>query len=125
MNHKRGQGAFEYILMLSGVLLVVILIVFILQNTLSNTNGTLSSQSSIVAQANNASIVRLYPGKNYNLVVYEKTGNVNSTAYPCCTWNSSVGCSYPPCTTSNSGLNGWGNVSCDSRYFDVKNGRCV
>ena len=35
---RRGQGAFEYILMLAGVLLIVILIVLILQANLANTN---------------------------------------------------------------------------------------
>jgi len=40
----RGQGAFEYILMLSGVLLVVITIIYMLQGTTTQANVTLAEQ---------------------------------------------------------------------------------
>jgi len=43
---NRAQGAFEYILMLSGVLLVVITVVFMLQGTTSNANNTLGQSRS-------------------------------------------------------------------------------
>jgi len=44
MERGRGQGAFEYILMLSGVLLVVVTIVFMMQGTVSSADDTLDAQ---------------------------------------------------------------------------------
>jgi len=41
----RGQGAFEYVLMLSGVLLVVVSTVFILQGTVSGADNTLDQNA--------------------------------------------------------------------------------
>ena|GEM_PF-740457 len=40
----RGQGAFEYILMLSGVLLIVIIIIYMMQGTVSSADSTLDAQ---------------------------------------------------------------------------------
>jgi len=44
MTPRRGQGAFEYILMLSGVLLVVITITYMLQGSLAQADNTLDAQ---------------------------------------------------------------------------------
>jgi len=44
MAQRRGQGAFEYILMLSGVLLVVITITYMMQGTVSSADNTLDAQ---------------------------------------------------------------------------------
>jgi Class III signal peptide len=141
MNRKKGQGAFEYILMLSGVLLIVILIIFILQSTLSGANNSIGTQQNTVSTATNVSVVRLYPGTSYNLTVYETTGNMNSTQFPCCTWYSnSTGPIYPfgsaptacgasvpyNCTgNSNTTSGSYTNILCTSRTFDIKNGRCA
>ena len=124
---SRGQGAFEYILMLSGVLLIVILIMFIWQNALSGTNNTLTGQRNTTSTINNVSIIHLYSGTTYNLTVYEATGNVNSTTFPCCTWNATGGCGAGVtygCQTNTNGVYGT-NITCPSRNFDIKNGRCV
>ena len=43
MNFKRAQGSFEYVLMLSGVLLVVITMVFLLQGTTSSANNSVGN----------------------------------------------------------------------------------
>ena len=40
--HRKGQGALEYILMLAGILLIVILIVLILQGSIRTSNTQLS-----------------------------------------------------------------------------------
>jgi hypothetical protein len=123
--------------MLSGVLLIVILIIFILQNTISATNNTMGTQQNAISTTTNVSIMHLYQGGIYNLTVYEATGNINSTTFPCCTWDSNgpfpagavtacqnaTGTTFN-CTTTTSTM-GWGNVLCPSRNFDVKNGRCA
>ena len=43
MDSRKAQGSFEYVLMLSGVLLIVITIVFVLQNTTSSANNTVGN----------------------------------------------------------------------------------
>ena len=43
MDSRRAQGSFEYVLMLSGVLLVVITMVFLLQGTTSSANNTVGN----------------------------------------------------------------------------------
>jgi len=58
----KAQGSFEYILMLSGVLLIVIMIVFILQGTVSSANNTVSAQGSTVSSMVDAS--KYTPGAN-------------------------------------------------------------
>ena len=44
MAQRRGQGAFEYILMLSGVLLVVITTVYMMQGSVAQADNTLDAQ---------------------------------------------------------------------------------
>jgi hypothetical protein len=137
MNMKKGQGAFEYILMLSGVLLIVILIIFILQSTLSGANNSVQTQQGTVQRATNVSIVQLIPGRYLNLTVYESTGNVNSTTFPCCTWYgpllvpaggyaTACGVGVTANCTASAQMNGnWNAITCVSRNFDIINGRCT
>jgi len=51
MPQHRGQGAFEYVLMLSGTLLIVVMIVFLMQGSVSSANNTLASQAKTVQAA--------------------------------------------------------------------------
>ncbi len=43
MESKRAQGAFEYILMVAGVIMIVILVILITQGTVTTINNTLSN----------------------------------------------------------------------------------
>jgi uncharacterized protein (UPF0333 family) len=126
---KRGQGAFEYILMLSGVLLIVILIIFILQGTLSGTNNTIGAQQNTYNTAVSADIVPQY---TKNLTVTSATGGINGPQYPCCAIQN--GTIYVDAThqgTSNCNISGLSipacnkNLSCPSSKFDRKQGRCA
>jgi len=112
---KRGQGAFEYILMLSGVLLIVILIIFILQGTLSGTNNTMAAQQGTFSNTVTAEFVAPYTA---NLIVTSKTGNLVGATYPCCA--NGVGCASGITTACNPTL-----LTCPSGQFDKKTGRCA
>jgi len=56
----RGQGAFEYVLMLSGVMLTVVTIVFLLQSTTSSANSTLGQNQETLRSLFSAE--QNYPG---------------------------------------------------------------
>jgi|GEM_PF-2439736 len=86
--HRRSQGAFEYILMLSGVLLIVITIIFVLQGSLSGTNNTISSQQDAYNRTVSIDVVRhISP----NLPVVRPTGDLPATeALPCCVSNGAT-----------------------------------
>ena len=127
---KRGQGAFEYILMLSGVLLIVILIIFILQGTLTGTNNTMAAQQNTY---NSTVSVQIVPQYSANLTVVSKTGGINGPAFPCCVMNNGstasgstagfpTNCNVtggPTITACNATLN------CPASKFDKKVGRCA
>jgi len=127
---KRGQGAFEYILMLSGVLLIVILIIFILQGTLSGTNNTMAAQQNTY---NSTVSVQIVPQYTANLVVVSKTGGVNGPLFPCCVLNNGSVASgstqgyYSRCgnqvPTSITACNA--TLNCPASKFDQKTGRCA
>jgi len=127
---KRGQGAFEYILMLSGVLLIVILIIFILQGTLSGTNNTMAAQQGTFNSTVTSEIVPQYTA---NLVVTSKTGGVNGPQFPCCALNNGSVASgttsgyYSTCgskvPTSITACNA--TLNCPASKFDQKTGRCA
>jgi len=127
---KRGQGAFEYILMLSGVLLIVILIIFILQGTLSGTNNTMAAQQGTF---NSTVTMNIVPQYNPNLVVTLKTGGVNGPLFPCCVLNNgtvATGTTLGYNTTC--GITGGqtmtacnSTLNCPSSKFDKKTGRCA
>ena len=42
MHTRKGQGSFEYILMLAGVVMVVVLVILIVQGNISSSNNVLS-----------------------------------------------------------------------------------
>ncbi len=67
---KRGQGAFEYILLLAGVLLIVVLAIIILRGTLTGAPGEQIGQAQCLAALSKAS------------VCYNSTGGWNTGAGP-------------------------------------------
>ena len=69
---EKAQGAFEYILMLAGVLLVVIVVILVLRSQLGSTGTTV-----------NASIGKINRTTSCNMVI-------NST-HSCC-WEPGMGC---------------------------------
>jgi len=127
---KRGQGAFEYILMLSGVLLIVILIIFILQGTLAGTNNTMAAQQGTF---NSSVSVQIVPQYIANLVVTSNTGGINGPRFPCCALNNGSVASgatqgfYSTCggqlTTTITACNA--TLNCPASKFDKKTGRCA
>jgi hypothetical protein len=118
---RRGQGAFEYILMLSGVLLVVILIILIMQGSLSASNNTLSNN--LNTERSTVSI-QLVNHKATNLTIVESTGNINSTYFPCCANGAwcyhnngtllKLACNYSSGTS----------LDCPSKYYNNVTGAC-
>jgi len=125
---KRGQGAFEYILMLSGVLLIVILIIFILQGTLAGTNNTMAAQQNTF---NSSVSIDIVPQYTRNLVVTSATGGINGPAFPCCALNNGSLAAAAGQFNSNCGVNGLvisgcnRNLSCPTSKFDRKTGKCA
>ena len=113
---KRGQGAFEYILMLSGVLLIVILIIFILQGTLSGTNNTMAAQQNTYNSSVSIDVVPQYT----QCLVVTSIGNGITGAVPCFIGNGNTsacaGSVGPACT---------GTINCPTSKFDRKVGRCA
>jgi len=116
----RGQGAFEYILMLSGVILVVVLIMLILQGSVVNANSTLSGNQNKFA--NNVDI-QFISHRTPNLYVADVTGGVNNT--PCCANQAVAGArcegaggasTTTACTPAA--------ISCSSKYFNNATGEC-
>lgn len=104
---KKGQGAFEYILMLSGILLIVILIIIILQGSLAGANNKLNE-----SQAQFGNTVRLdviKPDTTLGLLVLDTTGSVTSG-------NAGT----PPCFTDGSSC----KIKCPSKYFNNATGSC-
>jgi hypothetical protein len=119
---KRAQGAFEYILMLSGVLLVVILIVLILQGSLNASNNTLAKNQNTYG---NAVSIQMVNHKTAGLTVLETTGNVNATTFPCCA--NGIPCPLTNGTALNMACNysSGTTLSCQSRYFNNVTGTCA
>jgi len=117
---KRGQGAFEYILMLSGVLLIVILIIFILQGTLAGTNNTMAAQQNTF---NSSVSIDVVPQYTQCLAVTSSANGV--TGAPCCLLNGAA--SVAACGTSCTGLTTTcgGALNCPTSKFDRKTGRCA
>jgi len=117
---RRGQGAFEYILMLSGVLLVVILILLILQGSISSSNNTLASNQN---KFGGTVAIDFVNHRTPNLYVSEPTGGITSGT-PCCTNQvaASQRC-YGPNGASTTATCST-NVSCQSKYFNNATGAC-
>jgi len=126
---KRGQGAFEYILMLSGVLLIVILIIFILQGTLAGANNTMGAQQNTF---NTAVSIDVVPQYTKNLTVTSKTGGVNGPSFPCCVMNNGSVAGATAGYLTNCNVAGGpaitacnGTLNCPTSKFDRKTGRCA
>ncbi|MFA5246320.1 MAG: class III signal peptide-containing protein [Candidatus Micrarchaeia archaeon] len=147
---KRGQGAFEYILMLSGVLLIVILIIFILQGTLAGTGNQLNTQANSFGNTVKTDYVKPYtqnlvvvtktggvngglngphlvPDTQKNLVLSAATGGASGPSYPCCyNWDTVV--QTAPC--SNAGVKCVGTLVCPTvsgaaRKFNTNTRLCA
>lgn len=71
---RKGQGAFEYILMLAGILLIVILIVLILQGNVAGQNNALGTQINKFGNLTTAS--NIYPDTTSGILVRSITGNL-------------------------------------------------
>jgi hypothetical protein len=111
---RRGQGAFEYILMLSGVLLIVIIIIFILQGTVGGANNTMAAQQNTY---NTSVSVDIVPQYTSNLIVTSQTNGITGT-YPCCANFVTPGC-------AGVATNCTGTLNCYTSKFDRKVGRCA
>ena len=56
MNNK-GQGAFEYILLLAGILLIVVLVIVILKSSiLTSANANVNQSSQTITKQTNATL---------------------------------------------------------------------
>ena len=56
MNNK-GQGAFEYILLLAGILLIVVLVIVILKSSiLTNANTNVAQSSTTITHQTNSTL---------------------------------------------------------------------
>ena len=123
---RKGQGAFEYILMLSGVLLIVILIILILRGTLSGANNQVAASQN---QFGNVTQINMVSDSTPNLYVSANTGGVTGTV-PCCSRQTVFGttvCTGARGLTSTTGCtpNPPNRVNCPSRHFDNSTGLCV
>ncbi len=118
---RRGQGAFEYILMLSGVILVVIIILLILQGSISSTNNTLADNEN---KFGTYTTVDFDNHRTPNLYVAEQTGTTTITNTPCCSnVNSSTVKCYGPNSVSSTTICS-ANITCPSKYFNNATGTC-
>jgi len=88
LRSQKGQGAFEYILMLSGVLLIVVTITFVMQGAIAGANNTLGSQANTFNSTVGVQIVsQVAP----NLGAVQATGDLASNeSYPCCISNGAT-----------------------------------
>jgi len=77
---RRGQGAFEYILMLSGVLLVVITIIYMMQGSVTQADSTLDAQMKSAGIALDPSYY--VPGAKPQFMPNSPADGAGSTARP-------------------------------------------
>ncbi len=81
---KRGQGTFEYVLLLGGVLLIVVLAIVVLQNT---------AQQSFQGAGKNQCSARLLTEPTCNSVSgYNGCGVFNNATYAGCGYTNQTGC---------------------------------
>jgi len=116
---RPGQGAFEYILMLSGVILIVVMILIMLQGSVATTNNTLAGNQNSFANVIEIDFVSHHAP---NLYVAEPTGGVNNS--PCCTNQVAPNqrCFGPYNASATRACNV--NISCSSKYFNNATGKC-
>jgi len=102
-TRKKGQGAFEYILLLAGILLIVVLVIVILKGGLLTETQSNVQGSSSVAQANARVNCLNWCGQgawkyinslaDYNTSCSDTlllAGNTSDNAYNTCFYNSSA-----------------------------------
>ena len=110
---NKGQGAFEYILMLAGVLLIVVLIILILQGNMGGANTSLGKSQNLLSNMTDTSFFK--PDNTVNLKVSAVTGQLTGAAYPCC--SNGVTCGVvTACTPAT--------VVCPSHWFNNQTGLC-
>ena len=113
---NKGQGAFEYILMLAGVLLIVVLIILILQGNMGGANTSLGKSQNLLSNMTDTSFFKL--DNTANLRVTGFTGNVVSGTTPCCSNGAACGSgTVTACTPAT--------VVCPSHWFNNKTGVCA
>jgi len=105
--------------MLSGVLLVVVLIILILQGSIAATNNTLAGNQNKFGNTIN---IQFVSHRAPNLFVSEATGGVTNA--PCCTNQVAAGqrCYDAYGLSSTTACNV--NISCSSKYFNNATGTC-
>jgi hypothetical protein len=116
--------------MLSGVLLIVILIIFILQGTLSGTNNTLQQQQGTFNQTTTTDIA-LQHAQCLPVAVNGSGVNLgNGGTAPCCILNGAA--AIANCNGAGQGCAGMASacvagttVNCPSGRFNRKIGKCA
>lgn len=84
LRERKGQGAFEYILLLAGVLLIVVLAIIILRGSvLATANNNIQAQANAISSQNNATIQFCggYLGSKPSTVFVINGSNPNSSAH--------------------------------------------
>lgn len=89
---RKGQGAFEYILLLAGVLLIVIIIVILLRGPLSGTGAGEAAKQACYAQI--AGLSTCWSAGNF-----QSLATIKASAVPACKGIVSQRYTDAPCTT--------------------------
>ena len=108
-TRKKGQGAFEYILLLAGILLIVVLVIVILKGGLLTETQTNVQASSSIAQSNARSNCLNWCGKGA-WVYYNTTAD--GRGYASCT-DTELLSSSPESTCF---FNGTDSANCNSTW---------
>ncbi len=120
----RGQGAFEYILMLAGVLLIVILIVLILQSNIGGINNNLGNTANTAANVIGTDVQKndvvglIARDPNVPLVRTDTNVAITGplTTVPCSFNTGTARCAVGALNTLR--------PNCPSLYFNNKSGTC-
>ena len=120
----RGQGAFEYILMLAGVLLIVILIVLILQSNIGGINNSLGNTANTAAGVVGADVQKNEVvgliARDVNVPLFRTDTSVVTTGplttVPCSFNTGTARCAVGALNTLR--------PNCASGFFNNKSGTC-
>lgn len=106
--------------MLSGVMLVVVMILLILQGSVSNSNNTLAGNQN---KYGDAIEIQFVGHRTPNLYVAEATGGITNP--PCCANQATAGlrCEGPNGAATNVTCTP-ATLSCSSKYFNNATGAC-
>jgi hypothetical protein len=96
---KRGQGAFEYILLVAGILLIVVLVILLLKGGLVSQSGANVAESGEKARINSEINCLQFCGAGaWKYITPNAKGNYTNctvregiTGNPACFWNASTG----------------------------------